>query len=417
MNKKRSGTPRRRRPKPKIPEAKQIILPHVTCPHCYKSFHIEELKGTWLQRSCPLCAETTSEQVLDGLAENTASSIRGLRSEQINLSAFINNTARKIPPLSRWWQAPYKAYLRLKLLLLKRRYMPQISSNSVDLTEKKALLEKLAWSRYYLSEWFLATHILPEDGVNDTSMTYSITPYYKLAEDDVMFRLSTKDLTSNGIRGEFMVFEEVRKAAGNAGSLLYMARILPNLYVLKEKRSKSEEGSFWCQIDCVVLTRQCAFIIETKRWRKRILTDKSFAHVYLAAESTSKPEDMITLNETSYEDCSYVLGQNSKHTSHFHNVCSQYPFERLYEITVFVDPTAFESIESGFVDNVFVGMLDQKKNSIISVMEDTCASLAPILSDTELTQIADRLLEQFGDLNQRRSRIHVERIKRLLQSS
>ncbi|MCL1879195.1 MAG: NERD domain-containing protein [Actinomycetia bacterium] len=86
-----------------------------------------------------------------------------------------------------------------------------------------------------------------------------------LFDGKVEFRLNARDKTSIGIVGEFMVFEEIRKAASNASSSLHEAYVLPNLYVLKNQQAKDLDGSFWCQIDCVVFTRQCAFVVEVKR--------------------------------------------------------------------------------------------------------------------------------------------------------
>jgi|GEM_PF-6957913 len=135
-------------------------------------------------------------------------------------------------------------------------------------------------------------------------------------------------------------------------------------------------------------------------------------HVYSSTKPANKTEGTITINEIPYKECSFVLAQNSRHTSSFYDVCNLYPFERLYEVTVFVNPIAFTSSETGFVDNIFVGMLRQDENSIIQAMENACSVLEPIVSKTSLAQVAEGLLEQYGDLNQKRSRIHIERIRR-----
>lgn len=416
MKKKQNGTPRRRRPEPNILESEQIILPQASCPHCNKKFSIESIEGSWFQRRCPVCAASISEQDFDTLAQELSLANKNLNNEKGILLEPLINMRRKESSLVCWWQVPFRKFLYFKQKRYKRKYDTLLSCIDATLSDQNKSLSKLAWERYYLSEWFLCTHILPKDGTNSNEVTYSIEPSYKLPQNEAVFVLVAKNKKASGVAGEFMVFEELRVAASRADSPLYGARILPNLYVLKDKNSAARDGSCWCQIDCVVLTEQCAFIVETKRWKRQILTDESFGHVYSSIEPADNSDPSIIHNDVSYKECNYVLGQNSRHTSYFYEVCSLYPFERLYELTVFVDPIAFEGTGEDFVDNIFVGMLEQGNNTIIRAMERTCTSLESIVTQAKLIESAEELLKQYGDLNQKRSRIHVERIRRQLKN-
>jgi len=406
------GNPRKPRRRSVTVPDDQLVLPEVTCPHCKDDFNIEELQGEWLQRRCPKCATLINEKTCDDQAQDTTSTIVGLYYTRGDLQEPLRQQTRKMASLNRWWQKPYRAILRIKQSRLEKKLEPQISAVDNSLTENRKLLEKQAWNRYYLSEWFLNTHFLPDDDVNNADKTYSMMPVYVINNEKAEFQLIASDMESSGLVGEFMVFEELRNTVSNPMSALFEARILPNLYILKPGKPEESNGSFWHQIDCIVLTRQCAFIIETKRWKSRIKTDRFFKHVYSSRHDIDSDNTEIARDETPYEDSSSILSQNSAHTLGFFDVCKHYHFERLFEMTIFVDPVTFSSAGNDFVDNIYVGQFKRNKSSFTECMERVCLSLKPVVTAPALAKLAADLLNRYGDLNQRTGSIHTERINR-----
>ena len=119
-----------------------------------------------------------------------------------------------------------------------------------------------------------------------------------------------------------------------------------------------------------------------------------------------------------------ALTQNSRHAVAFADICPKYPFENVYEQLVFARLDSFETDEAGFVDNVNVSVAECGNycmvhasgcdaRSFVDAIEAECEKLPPIMDQQQLDRLGETLVTTYGDLNQKRRRLHVQRIKNM----
>ena len=104
------------------------------------------------------------------------------------------------------------------------------------------------------------------------------------------------------------------------------------------------------------------------------------------------------------------MSQNSRHAIAFNELIPQFPFERVYEQVVFVEPLSFDSDADEFVDNVNVSCLDETSRFLLPILH-ACSELSSVITQEEVEQLGETLVSQYGDLNQKRSIIHANRIR------
>ena len=163
----------------------------------------------------------------------------------------------------------------------------------------------------------------------------------------------------------------------------------------------------------MLLTRYAVFVIEIKRRYKDIeanapfkrIRSKSLRSDALKTENDSSgTEDIWDSEETS------ALHQNSNHALAVNNVIDLFPFERVYEQVVFVEPHFFQSDCSEFIDNVNVSCLTDEA-LFVTPIEKVCGELTPIASQEQIDQLGEQLVSTYGDINQKRAMIHIHRIR------
>lgn len=96
----------------------------------------------------------------------------------------------------------------------------------------------------------------------------------------------------------------------------------------------------------------------------------------------------------------------------------------MYEQLVFTRLDSFETDEAGFVDNVNVSVAECGNysmthasgcdvRSFVDAIETECEKLPPIMDQQQLDRLGEALVTTYGDLNQKRGRLHVQRIKNM----
>ena len=94
-------------------------------------------------------------------------------------------------------------------------------------------------------------------------------------------------------------------------------------------------------------------------------------------------------------------------------VCGDYPFERVYEQVVYVGTDSFSTDCREFVDNVNVSKLGRGVADFADIIEAECFRLDDIAPQQRIDDLSERLVETYGDLNQKRGQLHAERIRKM----
>lgn len=406
MVSRRGATRRKKVPKPILPEEPPLEVDCVCC-HCGSLFSPFDVAGTYLKRTCPECGESLSEREYDAKVSSLVSERNDLR-EKINQWGEALGERKKwkrrlkwVP--NRWFRELLNervAYARLRKRGLEEEMRQRVKSYEV-----------MAPSRYYASEWFARTHIPLERKVLDP---YKVGVSY---DSDGVWHMHRGDGHAQGLQAEYGVFQALMKRVSDSHSILYQAQILPNIYLLREQQGQREH-SFWTQVDCVLLTRQAAFVLEVKHRSGRILAPSPFCQIWSTDSSDLidayfNNECGCSLREAGFRDESLALRQNATHAEVFASDCEVYPFERVYEQVVFFKPRSFSAESETFINNANVSCCEHGADRFVGVIEGECAKLDDLLTQEELDDLGESLLRQYGDLNQKRGLLHVERIRAL----
>ncbi len=399
-----------RRNRKKVPKARvvskvQFKVPAIVCPFCNNHFEVDKLTGHIGHRKCPFCnKEITSDyynnRALIILDEKDAS-----QTEKDELRKVINKLECKCNACLKWWKKPLYWVYKLKLERTHKELDPKIKKLSNKISSRKKKLNCLARNSYYVSEWFLSTHFLLE-----TDGKKLINAHYNR---DCQFELwcSNEFVEAGGFIGEYKVFNYFLRECLDENSALFGCRLVPNIYVPRSN-NRDYGSSFWAQIDLVILTRSCAFVVEVKNWKTDVYVDIDSGDIYTTSCRNSTA-DTIVLNNVVYCLSRLSLDQNSNHTSWFYENFKGYPFERIYEVTLFLSPKSFESSSNTFVNNRFAGAVGDEYNDVLKVMMDASLNLNNIFTEDNVNDMADRILSKFGDLNQQRARIHKSKVEKL----
>ena len=231
-------------------------------------------------------------------------------------------------------------------------------------------------------------------------------------DDSGIWRLPRGRREISGTTAEFAVFQTIYNEATNSESILYRAQIVPNIYLPRSPEYSRNGRSFWDQIDMVLLTTQAAFVIEVKRRYKAIKSNVPFEDIWSKTPIWDEKEKVTSDSEAVPWDSkeSIALSQNSRHAIAFNELIPQFPFERVYEQVVFVEPLSFDSDADEFVDNVNVSCLDETSRFLLPILH-ACSELSSVITQEEVDQLGETLVSQYGDLNQKRSIIHANRIR------
>ena len=405
MTSKQGRTPRRNMPAPRLPEKREFIPPNVTCPHCGMRFNLRRLEGSYLRRWCPQCKVRISEESFDKLAQEAHERRRAAGSERGELEKKISSLEVKASALNKWWQWPKKRLLERRMARMIGESDPSMKTLSEEMALIDAKLNEYARDRYFLGEWFLRTHTFCRVPKKPGIIAYALAPRYADGEDGFLLAYQGGGNKANSIVAEFAVFEALRKRVVDSDSPLHGAQLMPNLYFLKDGNWKSR--SFWCQVDLVVATEGCAFVIEVKNWRTDIVVEEPFRELLISDDSPIFTDGVRTANGLRHYNV--PLCQNSDHARYFLEACGKYSFDQIYEVTVFVNPRSFKCEERGFVNNVLVGELSDGGGTFIEAMEITCRENEPSMSEDELAAMGESMVDRYGDLDLSKGAVHERR--------
>lgn len=409
----RRNTHKRRKAALPTRKAEPPLVVNCVCCHCDTVFKPSDISGSYLNRRCPSCGGELNESNYDIAS-------RQLREELVTINERMSASDAE----SRKWESwalrckwAFLSPLRKRLERKAAEYRTAVE----DLTQKHAIrgnrFSILAQSRYYTSEWYQRTRI--------PLMRKVVSPY-KLNvgfDEDGVWYIRQTDKLGSGIMAEYLVFQRLLGCVRDATSPLFGAQIVPNIYLNHEQRGDKAE-KLWTQIDCLLLTRQAAFVIEVKRRRKHVFTSRPFEMIW-SSNSCEKMPDQFSSNEGNAkptdDDCadeSFALDQNSSHAVEFDSTCDAFPFERIYEQVVYVGTRSFHTDCAEFVDNVNVSYLsaDNSDLDFADIIENECERLEDTLDQERLDELGESLVASYGDLNQMRAQLHVQRIKDLVRT-
>lgn len=390
---KHNGTPRRHHvPQPNTSFLAPIRLESAICYNCKKHFETKDIQGGWLDRSCPLCGSQLNNQRY----ENEALRLRDKMEEELrkieHFQTELNDCENKRVNHSAWWFIPYRVWLK---------HRSRSITTDLALAEEKhrayaRIYSEMKAARYYTSEWYLNTHTALS-GTTPEGDFYQLSPDFD--KNDTFFLRPRIGRYAAGLAGEFSTYEFFQKLICCESSALYKGRLIPNVYLPRNIDSHGKR--IWDQIDLIVALRQCAFVVEVKRWRHWINVSENGDQI-----QTSKDKKVTSKRM----DASWALDQNSEHAASFNELSGQYPFDSIYELLLFVDPRSFSGPEPAFVNNKYVGCIPNEADSLVSLLSRTAKSECDTLSQEKLDTFAETFLEEYGDLNQVRGRIHTKRI-------
>lgn len=364
------------------------------------------MAGTYLNRTCPICERLLSEEAYDDAYSEIYEAFQELEPASLDLSAKIEKLEKMLSLLSFPLFAPFRFFLKRKMDNL--RNQSEFLEEQLSSTKRKSTL--FALSRYYTSEWFQRTHaLLRQNG----DFRYAINVFY---DKKGVWKIKPLNKLAASIVAEFRVFQQLLKRVKDTQSPLYKAQIVPNIYLPILQRRGSQ--SFWTQIDCLLLTKFGAFVIEVKRQNRHIIALKPFEQIWstddhslarmISEQSRSAPLPMHQLVSESR-----ALGQNSNHAVAFDEICSNYPFKRIYEQIVYVAPKSLITNCREFTGNVNVSCLDSNGPSFERTIENQCKSLKAFIGQETVDELGESYLAKYGDLDQQRGKIHARSLSRI----
>ena len=396
MTNKAGRTVRKQNPEPVIPKEPPLDV-RCLCPKCSNLFSPEEIGGAYLNRLCPSCGTALSETAYDERARAICESLDEIEARLLLEKKEAEKWKERRNGKLFVWVAPLKRYADRKLRAIEET-LGDIRADKLDSWRD---LGALALSRYYTGEWYLRTGFPLERTVIDP---FKLVPEYSAAG---AWRLPAGYGDVAGMTAEFEVFQKVLEKVRDVSSPLYQAQLLPNLYFPREPSNRGERA-LWDQVDLIVATRQAAFVLEVKS-RKGV------------SVTAFKPFEAVGINGA---EETAALTQNSRHVVAFADICPKYPFESVSEQLVFTRLDSFETDEAGFVDNVNVSVAECGNysmthasgcdvRSFVDAIETECEKLPPIMDQQQLDRLGEALVTTYGDLNQKRGRLHVQRIKNM----
>ncbi len=400
------ATRRKKVPKPKIAEEPPLVVNCICC-HCEAVFSPFNVAGTYLDRRCPSCGESLVESEYDSIAAVVLKEIE-------TIPAQIKDAEEE----SRKWRAwehrfRWAVFKPVRRIFERKAEAAESRKDEFDqrLSIRRSRLSALARSRYYTGEWFQRTHAPLERTVVGP---YRITVAYG---SDGSWNLNPTSKLASGITAEIRVFDTLLNRVRDPESALHGAQLVPNIYLPSEQKGR-KAGKLWSQIDCVLLTRKAAFVIESKRRRRRIVAPGRFEEIWstndgelVAAYNIGAMEG--TFEEAGFDDESFALNQNSTHAVAFDEACQEYPFERVFEQVVYVGTDSFTTDCREFVDNVNVSWVGHGAAEFADIIEDECEKLDEFISQSDMDALGESMVQTYGDLNQKRGQLHAERLRNI----
>ncbi len=390
-------------PKPEIEQLVELKMPWVECCHCNKSISTGDIQSFFGKRVCPFCGTELKPEIYNKLACDAASIKQEYITQQQDYINKLSKISVKCRKHKKWWQFPIYLFYLLKQLIFRKVLSPKISNLKQKIRLKKQEIRRLTRNSYYSTDWFFSTHMLLQNAeTRSNQLRVSCN-----AEQNLELYPSKSSPFNCGITGEFKVYNLFLAQSKTSTSSLFNSRLLPNLYIPKSVNKYSK--SFWAQIDLVILTTSCAFVFEVKNWRSCVYVDVQKRLIY-SSKQPKTPVKTIEHGNITYYLTSTSLNQNSDHASWFYDNFKAYPFDRIYELTLFVNPKSFHSTCKTFEDNILAGEIGSGNLKCIHTIEEEIAKLSPLFPQSKVDKMAETLLTKYGDLNQRLAKMHSNRL-------
>lgn len=392
--KKGGSSCRRRVPEPILPSQLPVKMATAVCPHCEERFDTADVVGGWLARRCPLCGGSLHRSCCDEAALRCLRILQEAKEDLAGKQREVAEARKRIDSHRRWWQAPYRWYWGRKRA--KAEGARELAAGALQ--KARVRYDDARHARFHVSEWYLCTHT-PLVKSLDGKTSYRLIPSYD--REGRFFLNGVGSAFAGGLAAEFGAFEALQEQVEDPASPLHGARLLPNLYLPRQLSGAALER-LWDQVDLVVATESCAFVVEIKKRRASVRAEAPFDTVLVGDGKAGK---------RLFEDAGWMLDQNAAHAVAFDAAVAEYPYESIYEVLLFVRPDSFESDAEGFSGNIFVGCVPEFTQGLVDAMGVVAQAEKPKMAREELDRLADDLLARYGDLNQMRGDIHVKRIQ------
>lgn len=388
-----------KRMEPIVPQFAEAGDPVVLCPSCHVPFRLSETvpHGPCATPSvtCPHCGAPCSAEAYDCEAARVIGvqrDVARLRAERDEaLRAFDQKPIWRIPLLGRLLSRARGAH--------RQRLEESYGNRLLEATGAMVSLDALASSRYLTSEYHLMTRTPLKFYAKKNG--YCIKCGY-----DVEGSFGYEPLhgygACRGLIGEIAAFEAV-SAAVCASECLTGAHLIPNVFVRKNDGSNPyERGSYFSQIDMVLLTRRAAYVFEVKSRHAEVRRDERGAlrATYTGGEA---PRTKSLAGD---------LQQLADHAFHFHRCVGRYPFDAVFEVMLYVDPIRFDVSDGEFRDNLLVASVEQGAIRAFGVIERQDRLLDDVMDQGKLDRLAQEVLERYGDRDLRKRQMHAMRLDR-----
>lgn len=371
----------------------------VVCPTCHAAFPLSALEPFDPCREsharCPVCCAPCTADAYDREAAHMIELQREVEQLQAARGRALNEFDRK-----RIWHVPLVEKLLARVRQRRREQLKaELLEPISDISSRMVGLDKLASSRYLMSEYRLLTRtplrIYAERGGYCMRCRYDMTGAFAF---DYRHGYSM----CRGLVGEIKAFEQV-VAAMRAEARLEGARLVPNVFVRKNEGSNpSERGSYFSQLDMVLLTRRAAYVFEVKSRDASIEWGASGA-----LEATYCQGDKVNVRKLAGD-----LQQLADHAFYFNRCVGRYPFDATFEVMVYVDPASCAADMEAFCDNLLVRSLTADARELVRIIAEQDARLSDAMDQNALDALAREVLARYGDRDLRKRQMHAMRLDR-----
>ena len=388
-----------KRMEPIVPQFVEAGDPVVLCPSCHAPFRLSEAGPhapcAAPPVTCPHCDALCDAEAYDREAAcviGIQRDVERLRAERDEaLRAFGEKPIWRIPLLGRLLSRARGAY--------RQRLEESYGNRLLEATGAMVSLDALASSRYLTSEYHLMTRTPLKFYAKRNG--YCIKCRYD-AEGSFGYEPLHGYGACRGLIGEVSAFEAV-SAAMRSSEGLAGAHLVPNVFVRKNDDSNPyERGSYFSQIDMVLLTRRAAYVFEVKSRHAEVRRDERGA---LRATYTGGEAPRT-------KNLAGDLQQLADPAFHFHRCAGRYPFDAVFEVMLYVDPIRFDVDDGEFHDNLLVASVEQGTMRAFGVIERQDRLLDDVMDQGRLDHLAREVLERYGDRDLRKRQMHAMRLDR-----
>lgn len=375
------------------------------CPICKARFSSNEIGGGYLDRKCPFCSSPISIDLYDEIAKDILEKRKVPRVQLETLSSEMRVVNHALDMTK-----PREIYALTGLRERKANLSAKMRVFRSEILDLNHQLERIATDRYHISEWYLRTHIDLDH--QSARAKLDIKPHYS-AKGTWCFRCN--NAVEAGFAAELYVADLLFQRAGDPTSPLFKAQIFPNIYIPRERNSK--KASLWVQIDCLMITRSCVFILEIKRHSRHIMIpdSSSYTSIYSSKKPNMPIEELSELHQLDKAQLrklglsdreSEALKQNEFHAESFKKLCPMFDPNSILKQIVYVKPNSFTSQIHGFVDGVSVDYAYYDDPHFLNTLEARCVEMPTVYTQQQIDDVAERIIAPNCDLDHQREMLH-----------